>query len=130
MGYADAAFAAFMAQSQDDMKLLAWEYYWVRLGGLSMRYGADLSTIDWCWTSGGAVLEIQKMLDVHPLDGIMGPLTVGAINEDMLPSGVYIDRLYGARVAYYRDLGFEGVYPGLFVRAAACRDRSRLVGVV
>jgi len=100
--------------------MLAWSYYWERLGMLDVRLGADISTVDWCWTSGGAALEIQKILDVQPLDGIIGDITIAAINADE----AYIDRVYGARVAYYNDLGFQDVFPGLYTRAAACRERS------
>lgn len=123
MGYADASFQTFLTQTQDDMQMLAWSYYWERLGMLDVRLGHDVSTVDWCWTSGGAALEIQRMLDVQPLDGIIGDVTIAAINADE----AFIDRVYGARVAYYRDLGFEGVYPGLFTRARACLLRSRAV---
>lgn len=57
--------------------------------------------VDWCYTSGQARKQIQKVLGVTA-DGIFGNKTLAAINS--WPPYQLYNRIHMARIAYYRSL--------------------------
>lgn len=124
LGHQDVSVVAFNTMTQDGAALLAHGYFWNRLGGNKMNAGPDVSIIDWAFTSGGAIIEIQQELGFVPenVDGFIGPMTIGAINAEAPMS--LIENIYVWRVAYYDACGFRGRFPGLYTRAAHCRDLS------
>lgn len=118
-GPAFKTIAAFQRASQADMRLLAKNWHWKRQGGDDLPAGADMSVLDWAWTSGGAIRDIQTRLRVEA-DGLIGPLTIGAIRS--YPD--FIDAVYVWRCMYYDNLDLRAIYSGLYRRALECRDLS------
>jgi lysozyme family protein len=126
-GFRDATMATFNAQTQDQMGQAAYLFFWSRQGGNLMRSGEDVSVIDWLWTSGGAVYDIQRALDVS-VDGRIGPQTVAAMRAFGGTNAVMVE-IHAMRLQYYEDCGlivsegggsYSGDYPGLGLRADAC----------
>ena len=113
-GYSDISLATFMKMTQPEAEFLALDYFWDRLGADAMPAGSDISVIDWCWTSGGAVMEMQTHLGVQ-VDGIIGMMTIGAINK--MPPREFIEKCHEWRIAYYDALGLQTKYPGDYNRA-------------
>lgn len=110
----DVSGAAFQAMTQAQAGALAASYFWERLGGDKLNDGANISYIDWRWTSGGATLQVQKHLGIHA-DGVFGPQTLAAINavEPLL----FCQSCRDWRVAYYDSIGLRQSDPGLYIRA-------------
>lgn len=108
----DTSIAAFDAATQANMEVLAQSYFWDRLGGRTLKTGVDVSFIDFCWTSGGATRLVQTNVGVYA-DGIVGPLTIAAINKHP----TFVQDINVWRKAYYDGLGFRSLYPGLYARA-------------
>lgn len=115
-GFADVSIVTFDAINQTAAGQLAQGYFWNRLGGRQMASGSDVCVIDWAWTSGGAIVEIQSMLGVSP-DNIVGPETIKAINSH--PSFVVDCSTW--RYDYYVSLGLAVEFPGLLTRSIACK---------
>lgn len=107
----------FMTLEQDKAGALAKVYFWDRSGGGILPAGSDVSVVDWSWTSGGAVRDIQTKLGVV-VDGIVGPVTVGAVT--MLATGYFSAACCEWRRDYYDKLGFRERFPGLYDRADDC----------
>lgn len=107
----------FKTLTQDKAGALAKLYFWDRNGGGILPAGADVSLVDWSWTSGGAVRETQAKLGID-VDGIVGPQTVSAVT--MLGPGVFPMVCCDWRKAYYDHLGFRARFPGLYTRADDC----------
>lgn len=122
-GYPDQSQAGFDALTQNRAELLALEYFWERLQAPSMNPGADLALIDWCWTSGGAVMEVQGKLGVA-VDNVIGPKTLAAINADK----TFVSDCTNWRIGYYAGLNLLEQYPGLATRATACRNVALTLG--
>lgn len=62
--------------------------------------------VDWCYTSGGARKEVQKMLGITA-DGIFGPKTLAAINLQCCTpakANMFWYRVKQRRLSYYRSL--------------------------
>jgi lysozyme family protein len=116
-GYNDMTAATFLTQTQAEMGDLAEVYFWDRLSADEMAAGVDASVIDWCWTSGGAITDIQRELGVGD-DGVIGPLTLAAIAGEP----TFIADVCEWRMAYYDECGFRAEYPGLYTRAVAIRN--------
>lgn len=116
-GFKDIRFATFMTQDQPDMAELARVYFWNRLLANVMPAGVDASVIDFAWTSGGAVMEIQYRLGISA-DGIIGPITLRAITT----RSTFIVDVCDWRRSYYDQCGFHERYPGLYTRAVGIRD--------
>lgn len=114
IGNSDQSAAAFAKLTQAQAATLAQAYAWNRVGGRLLASGNDVSLVDWAWTSGGAVPEIQEQLGVTP-DGIVGPETLRAIAG----RPTFIADCHAWRVAYYNMLGFQTSEPGLYGRATA-----------
>ena len=74
--------------------VLADAFYWERQNGDGMAPGSDISVIDWSWTSGGGIMEIQRRLGFtgNDVDGIIGPLTLARINARARRSSVSATR--------------------------------------
>lgn len=115
-GFTDVSVTTFDALTQAEAGQLALVYHWNRLGGRQIAGGSDVCVIDWAWTSGGAVAEIQSMLDVTP-DGIVGPETISAIKW----AKGFVAECTDWRIAYYTSLGLVSKFPGLLTRANACQ---------
>ena len=116
-GFQNISLLTFLAQDQADMADLARMFYWNRLRANDMPPGADASVIDFAWTSGGAIIEIQHRLRVTA-DGVIGPVTLAAIAGRI----GFISDACGWRQSYYDQCGFRARYPGLYIRAAGIRD--------
>lgn len=108
-----ASISLFMSMTQSQAGTLAQVYIWNRLGGRRINSGSDVSLIDWAWTSGGAVEEVQHYLGIDN-DGIVGPQTIVTINS---AGSAFITSCCTWRQAYYDMLGFKTEYPGLYRRA-------------
>lgn len=104
---------AFLSMSRLQAGTLAQVYFWNRLGGRRLNSGSDVSLIDWAWTSGGAVEEIQHHLGIDN-DGIVGPQTIVTVNS---AGAQFSTACCVWRHAYYDMLGFQAEYPGLYRRA-------------
>lgn len=118
---------AFDSMTQAQAGTLALVYFWNRLGGRRLNSGSDVSLIDWAWTSGGAVEEIQHHLGIDN-DGIVGPQTIVTVNS---AGPEFVARCREWRVSYYNMLGFQTEFPGLYRRAADVLALARkLQGVV
>lgn len=129
VGTRDASLATFMRQTQNDMRELAQAYFWDRQRADDLGAGNDVSVIDWSWTSGGAVREIQRELGFHgyDVDGVIGPRTLAAIESYIGPCfpgadvrETFLQAVRTWRCAYYDDLGLWHRYPGLYKRADRC----------
>ena len=123
-GYRLVTMTQFVRQTRDDMRALARMFFWDRQFANDMSAGNDISVIDWTWTSGGAVYDIQEHLglrDSRSCDGLIGPVTLGRIESfgPELPND-----LCAWRKAYYDDHGFRQKYPGLYRRADQALDLS------
>lgn len=134
VGTRDASLRTFLHQTQDDMRELAQSYFWERRRADDMSAGNDVSVIDWTWTSGGAVREIQRELGFHgyDVDGAIGPRTLEAIESYAGPcfpgadtTEIFPEAVRRWRASYYDDLGFRTRYRGLYLRAARCLDLAR-----
>ncbi len=110
---------SFSALTQAEARAMAQTWFWGRLRAPRMAAGVDVSVIDWAWTSGYAITEIQSGLGVRA-DGIIGPVTLGAMKAQHPVT--LVQSIYQWRSDYYQILGFKQKFPGLFARAAACRD--------
>lgn len=124
-GFRDISLATFNTQAQAQMGSLAQTFLWTRLYAHGMPAGVDVSVVDFAWTSGGAIFDIQRDLTVRP-DGVLGPVTLNALGR---VGQAYATRVRDLRVRYYEDLGLlvdegDGSYggedPGLGLRADAC----------
>lgn len=110
--------ALFKAMTHEQAGALALIYFWDRLGGTRLAGGPDVSLVDWAWTSGGAVAEIQEQLHIAE-DRIVGPQTRAAIKA--YGAAAFVDACALWRVAYYDALGFRERFPGLYRRTEDCR---------
>jgi len=115
----------FLALTQPQAMMLAQVYSWPKGGGLLLNSGPDVVVVDWEWTSGGAVTEIQFQLGFQDadLDGIMGPHTAHAINA--IDPATFIAECSQWRSDYYDQLGFRDIYPGLYRRT----DEAKALGL-
>lgn len=113
--------AAFDAMASDEAMVLAQAWFWQRLRADEMQAGTNISVVDWAFTSGGAIHEIQHLLNV-PADGIVGPCTLEALDGSPPPALIYA--IYIHRLDFYASLGLRPRFPGLWTRAAACRALS------
>lgn len=118
-GETDLTLATFNAMTQAGAGVLADAFYWERQLADQMPPGTDISVIDFSWTSGGGVMEIQRQLGFtgSDVDGIIGPLTLARINAR---GSAFIGECFAWRNAYYDALGFRHEYPGLYRRAQQC----------
>ena len=123
-GQHDVSLQAFEEMTPEQACALAEAYHWQRFMGPRLPSGCDISLIDFAWTSGQAIREIQQFLFFRPAsaDNIMGPNTLAAIR--CYGAAKFIHKCYDARVTYYTSLGFVGRFDGLFNRSAAVRDLS------
>lgn len=108
-----SALTIFDTMTQPQAGTLAQVYIWNRLGGRRLNAGSDVSLIDWAWTSGGAVEEVQFHLGITN-DGIVGPETIAHING---VGPAFAAQCSAWRQSYYDMLGFRAEYPGLYRRA-------------
>ena len=115
MGEHDITAAAFLAMTQADSQALALSYFWERLRMDSLPPGIDVCVMDWMWTSGGAVLDMQQNLGAVDTDGLWGPETRGALATEATPA-----EICRWRANYYDACGFRQEYPGLYRRTADC----------
>lgn len=131
IGTRDGSMATFLKQTQNDMRELAQCYFWDRRRADDMSAGNDISVIDWSWTSGGAIDEIQRELGFsgYDVDGAIGPKTLEAIESFVGPCFPGSDEretfpaaVHRWRYAYYDDLGLRHRYPGLYKRSERCFD--------
>jgi lysozyme family protein len=104
--------ALFTAMTQAQAGALAQVYHWNRLGGRRLNSGPDVSLIDWAWTSGGAIHEVQYQLGIES-DGYVGPETIRAINT----CPAFSDQCCYWRQSYYDTLNLRPRFPGLYRRA-------------
>jgi lysozyme family protein len=129
-GMTDCSRTTFNAWTQAQFGTLAQAFFWNRQSAPLMPYGVDVSVIDWTWTSGGAVYDIQRWLGFtgSELDGMLGPKTVAALIAKGSPADV-AQTIHTMRVQYYEDIGIivangDGTYsgddPGLGYRADDC----------
>lgn len=113
----------FSALTQDQAGVLAEGWFWNRQFAPSVSPGIAISIIDWTWTSGGAVSEIQAGIGAS-VSGMMDQPTVAAINA--MKTATLIASIYQWRVAYYNALGYQAKYPGLYRRALDCQSLSSI----
>ena len=116
-GQTDLSSAAFMAMTQAQAGALAEAYFWDRLGGMKIPGGSDVSWIDFCWTSGGAAMEIQERLGIA-VDGIVGKQTIEAIAVQH--PATFIQQCHDWRIAYMDDMGLRSDDPGDYTRTDDC----------
>jgi lysozyme family protein len=112
----------FLGLDQTTARKLASAYYWRRMEAPAMPAGVDISIIDWVWTSGGAVADIQAWIGA-PADGVIGPVTLSMLRE--YRSQLLITNLSKLRIAYYDELGLLSRFPGLLARAVVCCKLSQ-----
>jgi lysozyme family protein len=129
-GYRSISRATFNAQTQAELGTLTNAFFWSRQGGILLPAGLDVSVIDWVWTSGGAVMDIQQNLGDVTVDGYLGPQTAAALQVQADP----LQLIHDWRVAYYEAIGLvvangDGTYsgedPGLGERADDCLELAR-----
>ena len=72
LNVADLSLANFRAQTPATLMPLARDMFWSRLRCDEMSAGVDCMVADWAFTSGGAVLEIQRRIGALA-DGLIGP---------------------------------------------------------
>jgi lysozyme family protein len=123
VGRSDTSVRAFMAMDQDAAGDLARAYFWNRLGGEQLPTGPDVSFVDFCWNSGGAVRVVQHHLGVD-IDDKFGPKTLSAMRSFSDPAHL-TQAIHDWRVAYYDELGFKTTEPGLFHRADRLLDVAK-----
>jgi lysozyme family protein len=123
----DTSMPTFLAMTQDQAAELADIYFWSRMLAPNMAPGVNISVLDWAWTSGGAVAEIQAGIGVVA-DGVIGPGTLAALNA--AAPATLIANIYAWRVAYYNDLGYQTTYPGLYRRAQNCQTLAQIYGSI
>jgi lysozyme family protein len=105
--------ATFMTMTQAGAGNLAQSYFWHRLGGGVIPTGSDVSFIDFCWTSGGAVRTTQAGIGITA-DGIFGPETLGAIVG--ADPATFVQNCHDWRIAYYDSIGLHSSAPGDYTR--------------
>lgn len=130
VGFKDASMQTFLDAAQAEMGTLARSYFWNRQGGQEMPSGPDVVTMDWMWTSGGAVFDIQWQLGFQgdDIDGMIGPKTVERMKAYGTPLTT-ATMITAWRIAYYDDLGLRADYPGLYTRATDCLTMAKgLIG--
>jgi lysozyme family protein len=133
-GYRDISRATFGEQTQMELEPLAQSFFWERQGGVLLPAGLDVSVIDWVWTSGGAVFDIQQRLGNVAVDGWIGPETVKALTALSDP----LQAIHDWRIAYYVAIGllvvlpegYHGEDPGLGYRTDDCLHLAESLVVV
>jgi lysozyme family protein len=116
---ADPSARLFGAMTQQDAGDLAKAWFWHRLSAGSMSAGVDLSVVDWAFTSGQAVRQVQRQLGVLA-DGVVGPITLGALRRTT--PAMLVDRVAAWRTSYFDRLGFRDKWPGLYRRTEEARQ--------
>ena len=117
MGIADLSLANFRAQTPATLQPLARDMFWARLRCDEMSAGVDCMVADWAFTSGGAVLEIQRRIGALA-DGLIGPATLAALAAHRATD--LVTSLNVWRAAYYDRCGFRALWPGLYRRSSDC----------
>lgn len=101
--------------TKEDAGALALAYIWPRFGGPKLRSGHDVAVVDWCWTSGHAILQIEARLGRSPADRMDSDL-IDAINAK---DWTFAMTVHSWRVSYFDSLGFRTRFRGLYTRCAA-----------
>ena len=117
MGIPDLSLANFRAQTPATLQPLARDMFWSRLRCDEMSAGVDCMVADWAFTSGGAVLEIQRRIGALA-DGLIGPATLAALAAHRATD--LVTSLNVWRAAYYDKCGFRALWPGLYRRSSDC----------
>ncbi|RWC76081.1 MAG: hypothetical protein EOS30_09810 [Mesorhizobium sp.] len=106
---ADATKADLRAISDDQVATVYRRFYWDAVSGAELPDGVDYATMDFGVNSGPsrAVKYLQAVVGV-PQDGRIGPATVAAVKA--MPSGVVIDALCDARLAFLKRLPTWGTF--------------------
>lgn len=89
------------------------KYFWDKnqLGSVNSQAVAD-SIFDWAVNSGGAIKEIQRLLNITA-DGIVGKQTITAIN--LQPAKNLLSWIYSARKKYYEKGVDNGWFSSVFL---------------
>ncbi|HQU16639.1 MAG TPA: glycosyl hydrolase 108 family protein [Gammaproteobacteria bacterium] len=123
-GIEDISLEAFRAQTKVTLAPMTRAWFWNRLLADDMPAGFDLFWCDFQFGSGAATRVLQGCLGVTP-DGVVGRMeTLPALDRLTDPADRVrmLTRMYDDRVGYYDACGFRDRWPGLYRRAAACRD--------
>ncbi len=101
--------------------------YWDAVAGDDLPDGVDYATFDFSVNSGpGRAARYLQSVVGAPLDGTIGPATLAAVAK--LPSGVIIDRLCDARLAFLQSLGTWHTFGiGWSARVASVRKNALLM---
>jgi len=92
---------AFLNMKDEDVEAIFKEGYWDKVKADKINSEAvAVCLVSWAWGSGAktAIKQIQRVLDV-PRDGIIGKITLGAINDE--DETELFDRMIKARRSFF-----------------------------
>ena len=120
--------AAVKALSRDEAARIYERRYWKPIKGGTLPAGLDLALFDFAVHSGPAraLKTLQAELGVAT-DGVVGPLTLGAIQQRLALHGAasLIDALCGRRLSFLQQLSTFAVFgKGWSKRVAAIRQAA------
>jgi lysozyme family protein len=115
MGITLSTFRRYLKASATcaDVKALSWEQaetiyrvgYWQRVAGDDLPSGLDVHVFDMAVNAGPgtAVRLLQRIVGVAE-DGVLGPVTLGAITKNPNPTDALVKQYTQARLDYYKKL--------------------------